>query len=73
MPRITTNGAANDIRVRMSRIDADTYKKIIKFNVTHAKYILPLQLALHAAGFHSSEVHKQAETVLNDIGYLAEG
>ena len=57
----------------MSRIDATTYKKIIKFNVTHAKYILPLQLALHAAEFHSSEVHKQAETVLNDIGYLAEG
>ena len=57
----------------MSRLDNNTYKKIIKFNVTHAKYVLPLQLALHAAELHSQEVHTQADTVLNDIGYLAEG
>ena len=57
----------------MSRIDGNMYKKIIKLNKTHAKYILPLQLALYAAGFDSPHVHKQAETVLNDIGFLAEG
>ena len=32
-----------------------------------------MQLALFAAGFDSPHIHKQAETVLNDIGYLAEG
>lgn len=72
MLRMTGNGAANDMRVRMSRIDGNMYKKIIKLNKTHTKYILPLQLALYAAGFDSPQVHKQAETVLNDIGFLAE-
>ena len=57
----------------MSRIDGSTYKKIIKFNKTHAKYLLPLQLALYAAGFDSPQIQKQADTVLNDIGFLAEG
>ena len=61
------------MRDRMSRIDGNTYKKIIKFNVTHAKYILPLQLALYAAGFDSPQIHKQADTVLNNIVFLAEG
>lgn len=72
MLRITINGSDNNMRDRMSRIDGNTYKKIIKFNVTHAKYILPLQLALYAAGFDSPQIHKQADTVLNNIGFLAE-
>lgn len=72
MLRITLNGSDNNMRDRMSRIDGNTYKKIIKFNVTHAKYILPLQLALYAAGFDSPQIHKQADTVLNNIGFLAE-
>lgn len=72
MLRMTANGAANDMKVRMSRIDGNMYKKIIKLNKTHTKYILPMQLALYAAGFDSPQVHKQAETVLNDIGFLAE-
>ena len=32
-----------------------------------------MQLALFAAGFDSDHIQKQAERVLNDIGYLAEG
>ena len=32
-----------------------------------------MQLALFAAGFDSEHIQKQAERVLNDIGYLAEG
>jgi len=72
MLRLTANETANDMSVRMSRIDGNTYKKIIKFNVTHAKYLLPLQLALYAAGFDSPQIHKEADTVLNDIGFLAE-
>ena len=32
-----------------------------------------MQLALFSAGFDSPHIQKQAETVLNDIGYLAEG
>ena len=70
---MTANGAANDMRVRMSRIDGNMYKKIIKLNKTHTKYILPMQLALYAAGLDSPQVHRQAEKVLNDIGFLAEG
>ena len=71
--RITENGAANDMKKRLSQVDGNTYKKVVKFNKTHPKYILPMQLALFAAGFDSPQIHKQAETVLNDIGYLAEG
>ena len=33
---------------------------------------MPLQLALYAAGFDSPQIHKEADTVLNDIGFLAE-
>jgi len=72
MLRITANGAANDMKARLSQVDGNTYKKLVKFNKTHPKYILPMQLALFAAGFDSPQIHKQAETVLNDIGYLAE-
>ena len=61
------------MKARMSHCDGNTYKKLVKFNKTHPKYILPMQLALFAAGFDSPHIHKQAETVLNDIGYLAEG
>ena len=61
------------MKARLSQVDGNTYKKLVKFNKTHPKYILPMQLALFAAGFDSPQIHKQAETVLNDIGYLAEG
>ena len=61
------------MKKRLSQVDGNTYKKVVKFNKTHPKYILPMQLALFAAGFDSPQIHKQAETVLNDIGYLAEG
>ena len=71
--RITANGADNDIKARLSQVDGNTYKKLVKFNKTHPKYILPMQLALFAAGFDSDHIQKQAERVLNDIGYLAEG
>jgi len=72
MLKITANGADNDIKARLSQVDGNTYKKLVKFNKTHPKYILPMQLALFAAGFDSDHIQKQAERVLNDIGYLAE-
>ena len=40
--------------------------------MSHPKYVLPVQLALHAAAVHDKRIHSQADTVLNDIGYLAE-
>ena len=70
--RITDNGASTNVGARLSRIDGNTYKKIIKYTMSHPKYVLPVQLALHAAAVHDKRIHSQADTVLNDIGYLAE-
>lgn len=52
----------------LSLFTMDRYNAIVKYKTAYYSFVMPVQLAMHLAGVRDPEMHRQAKTILLEMG-----
>lgn len=57
-------------KIDLSKYTMERYRAIVKYKTSYYSFHLPVALALYLAGVDGEEIHRQARTILLEMGHL---